>query len=208
MPRLVAVTGATGFIGRALVSRLLDEGWRVRLLARRLPDFLPASSDALQIVPGDLADRTALDRLVAGVDAVAHLAGAIKARSAAEFMATNRDGVVLIDASALGTKVKEGKNQKTLLSAAEEQRIVATFNAREAVEDFSVVVDHAAIAAKNYSLSAGQYFEVRIEYEDLTAAQFGAKIATYQKNLAGMFDKSRELEGEITEAIEALTHGH
>ena len=49
--------------------------------------------------------------------------------------------VVLIDASALGTKVKEGKNQKTLLSHAEEQRIVDTFNAREAVEDFSVVVD-------------------------------------------------------------------
>jgi len=99
MARLVAVTGATGFIGQALVRRLLDEGWHVRLLARRLPDFLPASSDALQIVPGDLADRPALDRLVAGVDAVAHLAGAIKARSAAEFMATNRDGVAeLLDA--------------------------------------------------------------------------------------------------------------
>ena len=69
------------------------------------------------------------------------------------------DSVVLIDASALGQKVKEGKNQKTLLSGAEEQHIVTTFNAREAVEGFSVVVDCDAIAAKNYSLSAGQYFD-------------------------------------------------
>lgn len=119
---------------------------------------------------------------------------------------TNRDGVVLIDASALGEKVKEGKNQKTLLSHAEEQRIVATFNAREAVEDFSVVVDHAAIAAKNYSLSAGQYFEVRIDYADLTPEQFAAKVAAYQANLAGMFERSRELEGEIAQAIGGLRY--
>jgi len=70
----------------------------------------------------------------------------------------SRDSVALIDASALGKKVKEGKNQKTLLSHSEEQRIVDTFRAREAVEDFSVVVDYDDIAAKNYSLSAGQYF--------------------------------------------------
>ncbi|BFI97153.1 MAG: class I SAM-dependent DNA methyltransferase [Rhodanobacter sp.] len=120
---------------------------------------------------------------------------------------TNRDGVVLIDASALGEKVKEGKNQKTLLSHAEEQRIVDTFNAREAVEDFSVVVDHAAIAAKNYSLSAGQYFEVRIDYADLTPEQFAAKVAAYQANLAGMFERSRELEGEIAKALGGLRHG-
>lgn len=119
---------------------------------------------------------------------------------------TNRDGVVLIDASALGEKVKEGKNQKTLLSGAEEQRIVATFNAREAVEDFSVVVDHAAIAAKNYSLSAGQYFEVRIDYVDLTSEEFSAKVAGYQANLAGMFGQSRELEAEIVKAVIGLRH--
>lgn len=120
---------------------------------------------------------------------------------------TNRGGVVLIDASALGEKVKEGKNQKTLLSRSEEQRIVATFNAREAVEDFSVVVDHAAIAAKNYSLSAGQYFEVRIDYVDLTSEEFSARVAGYQAKLAGMFEQSRELEGEIAKALGGLRYG-
>ena len=114
------------------------------------------------------------------------------------------DGVVLIDASSLGEKVKEGKNQKTLLSHAEEQRIVETFNAREVVEDFSVVVDYAAIAAKNWSLSAGQYFEVKIAYEDLTPTQFAAKIAGYQSRLGEMFGESRKLEGAITKGLAGL----
>jgi type I restriction enzyme M protein len=114
--------------------------------------------------------------------------------------------VVLIDASALGEKVKEGKTQKTLLSHAEEQRIVDTFNAREAVEDFSVVVNYVAIAAKNWSLSAGQYFDVKIAYDDLTPAEFSKRIAAYQSNLAGMFEQSRTLEDEIAKAIGGLRH--
>lgn len=117
------------------------------------------------------------------------------------------DKVVLVDASALGEKIKEGRNQKTLLSHAEEQRIVDTFNAREAVEDFSVVVDYDTIAAKNYSLSAGQYFEVRIEYDDLTPEEFAKRIEKYRSNLAGLFEQSRELEAEISKAIGGLRHG-
>ena len=76
------------------------------------------------------------------------------------------DKVVLIDASNLGQKVKEGKNQKTVLSSEEEQRIIDVFNAKQAQEDFSVVVGYDEIVAKNYSLSAGQYFDVKIEYVD------------------------------------------
>jgi len=117
------------------------------------------------------------------------------------------DGVVLIDASSLGEKVKEGKNQKTLLSHVEEQRIVATFNAREAVEDFSVVVDYAAIAAKNWSLSAGQYFDVKIAYEDITPKQFAKKIEGFQSRLEAMFAESKKLEKEIAKSIRGLQHG-
>ena len=115
------------------------------------------------------------------------------------------EGVVLIDASALGEKVKEGKNQKTLLSHEEEQRIVDTFNAREAVEDFSVVVDYAAIAAKNYSLSAGQYFEVKIAYEDITPTQFAKKVEGFQSRLDALFTESKRLEKVIAKSLGSLS---
>ena len=62
--------------------------------------------------------------------------------------ASNSGDVILIDASNLGEKVKEGKNQKTVLSPDEEQRIIETFNTKKAVEDFSVVVSYDAIEAK------------------------------------------------------------
>lgn len=118
--------------------------------------------------------------------------------------ASQREQVVLIDASALGTKIKEGKNQKTLLSPAEEQRIVETFNAREAVEDFSVVVHYDDIAAKNWSLSAGQYFEVKIAYEDITPEQFAEKIECFQSRLGEMFDESAKLESQIKKQLAGL----
>ncbi len=116
----------------------------------------------------------------------------------------NKDGVVLIDASNLGTKVKDGKNQKTLLSEDEEERIIATFNGKEAVEDFSVVVSYDEIAAKNYSLSAGQYFEVKIEYVDLTAEEFAEKMRGFTQNLNRLFEESAGLEKEIRERLEGV----
>lgn len=118
----------------------------------------------------------------------------------------NKEGVVLVDASNLGTKVKDGKNQKTLLSEAEEDRIIATFNGKEAVEDFSVVVNYDDIAAKNYSLSAGQYFEVNIVYSDLTSAQFAAKMQGFTSNLDKLFKESAELEQEIKKQLAGLRY--
>jgi type I restriction enzyme M protein len=120
--------------------------------------------------------------------------------------AANKADVVLIDASNLGTKVKDGKNQKTLLSEAEEDRIIATFNAKQAVEDFSVVVSYADIAAKNYSLSAGQYFDVKIEYSDLTPEQFAAKMQGFTSNLDKLFKESAALEKEIKKQLAGLRY--
>ncbi|RJG02121.1 HsdM family class I SAM-dependent methyltransferase [Noviherbaspirillum sedimenti] len=120
--------------------------------------------------------------------------------------AANKADVVLIDASNLGAKVKDGKNQKTLLSTEEEDHIIATFNARQAVEDFSVVVSYDQIAAKNYSLSAGQYFEVKIEYSDLTPAQFAAKMKGFTDNLDALFKESAGLEKEIKKQLSGLRY--
>lgn len=118
----------------------------------------------------------------------------------------NNDDVVLIDASGLGTTVKEGKNQKTLLSDTEEDKIIGTFNCKEAVEDFSVVVPYEEIKAKNYSLSAGQYFEVKIEYVDITHAEFEAKMKDFSGNLDSLFDESKKLGGEIKKQLAGLKY--
>lgn len=119
---------------------------------------------------------------------------------------SNKNGVVLIDASGLGTKVKDGKNQKTLLSEEEENRIIATFNAKKTVEDFSVVVNYDDIAAKNYSLSAGQYFEVKIEYVELTPEQFAAKMQGFSDNLERLFKESSWLEEKIRQQLAGLRY--
>lgn len=120
--------------------------------------------------------------------------------------ASNNSDVVLIDASNLGTKVKDGKNQKTLLSTEEEDRIIATFNAKEVIEDFSVVVSYDQLASKNYSLSAGQYFDVRIEYSDLTPEQFAIKLEEYKNSLDSLFNESAELEKNIKKQLAGLRY--
>lgn len=120
---------------------------------------------------------------------------------------TNIKGdIVLMDASKLGTKVKEGKNQKTVLSLDEEQRIIDTFNKHEAVEDFTVVVSYEDIKAKNYSFSAGQYFDVKIEYTDILPAEFEAKMTGFKTNLDKLFAESGDLEVEIKKQLAGLKY--
>ena len=119
---------------------------------------------------------------------------------------SNKDKVVLIDASNLGEKIKDGKNQKTVLTSEEEQRIIDTFNAKEAVEDFSVAVSYDEIEAKNYSLSAGQYFDVKIEYVDITPEQFAEKMQGFTTTLDSLFSQSHELESEIKKQLAGLKH--
>lgn len=119
----------------------------------------------------------------------------------------NKKGdIVLMDASKLGTTVKDGKNQKTLLCSEEEQKIINTFNKHEAVEDFTVVVSYEQIAEKNYSFSAGQYFDVKIEYTDITPAKFAAKMEGFKSNLDELFAESKTLEKEIQKQLNGLKY--
>ena len=120
--------------------------------------------------------------------------------------ANTKGNIVLMDASKLGTTVKDGKNQKTLLSPEEEQLIIDTFNKHEAKEDFTVVVSYEQIKEKNYSFSAGQYFEVRIEYTDITHEEFTAKMEGFKQSLDGLFEESKTLELEIKKNLEGLEY--
>ena len=116
----------------------------------------------------------------------------------------NKDNVVLIDASGLGTKTSVDGNQKTVLSREEEQKICNTFTHKQAVEDFSVLVGYDEIKAKNYSLSAGQYFEVKIDYVDISADEFVQKMAGFSADLDKLFTESAELEKEMKDRLAML----
>lgn len=111
---------------------------------------------------------------------------------------------ILIDASKLGEKIKIDKNQKTVLSPQEIEQIVSTFKKKEEKDDFSIVVSFEDIKKKKYSLSAGQYFDIKIEYVDITEDEFNSRMAQHQKNIQQMFEESHQQESDIMEQLKKL----
>lgn len=116
------------------------------------------------------------------------------------------DKVVLIDASKMGEEYKDGNNQKRRLRDFEIDQIVETFLNKEAVEDFSVAVTYDEIIAKKYSLSAGQYFDVNIEYVELSQEEFVERMLAYQTKLQDYFDEGAKLQGEIMEQLKKVKY--
>lgn len=114
------------------------------------------------------------------------------------------DRVVLIDASKLGEEYKEGNNQKRRLLPDEINQIVSTFQNKESIENFSVAVTYDEIKEKGYSLSAGQYFDIKIEYTDITPEEFEAKMTAYKQTLAELFTESNRLDKEIMKQLGGL----
>lgn len=112
--------------------------------------------------------------------------------------------VVLIDASKLGEEYKEGNNQKKRLRNFEIEQIVTTFRERKPVDDFSVCVSYDDIKEKGYSLSAGQYFDIKIDYVDITEEEFKARIASFRQTLTEQFAESHRLENEIMHQLDSL----
>lgn len=111
------------------------------------------------------------------------------------------DKVVLIDASKLGEEYKDGNLQKRRLRSEEIEKIIITFRNKEAVDDFSVAVTYDEIIAKKYSLAAGQYFDVKIEYVELTQDEFNAKMAEFKSELQAYFDEGNALQAEIMKQL-------
>jgi nucleoside-diphosphate-sugar epimerase len=96
MTQTVAITGATGFIGRRICSQLLQAGCRVRALVRtprKASELLP---EKVELVKGSLADAGCLETLVDGADAVVHCAGAVRGATREQFDRVNVDGVRML----------------------------------------------------------------------------------------------------------------
>ena len=117
---------------------------------------------------------------------------------------TNNDGVILVDASNLGTKQKEGKTQKTVLSKEDINSIVSTFINKEEKEFFSVVVSNDEIKERKYSFSAGQYFSVKLEYVDISKNEFDSMINKYKKELNEFYNQYQNLMSELGSELEEL----
>lgn len=115
------------------------------------------------------------------------------------------DKVILIDASKLGEEYKEGNNQKRRLRPEEIDQIVDTFQKKETIDDFSVAVSYDDIKEKGYSLSAGQYFDIKIDYEDITQEEFNERMSDFQKTLTAQFEESHQLEEEILKQLSNLS---
>ena len=120
--------------------------------------------------------------------------------------ANDEGEVVLVDASKLGSKVKDGKNQKTVLSNEEVTKIENTFINQDVVDDFSVKVTYDQIAEKNYSFSAGQYFEVKIEYIEISQEEFNNRMLAYFTRLNQLFSEGKSLEEDINKRLGELKY--
>ncbi len=107
----VLVTGATGFVGRVLCRRLLDNGFAVRACVRRTPEpmSLTPLSGAIEVChPGDIGTNADWDQALDGVDAVVHLAARVHvnqdqaADPLAEYMRINVSATTKLAKAAAG----------------------------------------------------------------------------------------------------------
>jgi nucleoside-diphosphate-sugar epimerase len=110
----VAVTGGTGFIGRAVIRRLLQENLRVRALVR--PTSRPScfAAQGLSWIPGELSSEESLRQLVDGASAVIHCAGSVRGAFEADFVPANVSGVEKI---VLATRKSKNSPRFLLISS-------------------------------------------------------------------------------------------
>ena len=111
------------------------------------------------------------------------------------------DKVVLIDASKMGEEYQDGNNKKRRLVQEEIDTIVDVFLNKKVVDELSVCVSYDEIIEKKYSLNAGQYFDIKIDYVDITQDEFNAKMDDFKANLAKMFADGDTLQAEIMEQL-------
>lgn len=115
------------------------------------------------------------------------------------------DKVILIDASKLGEDYKEGNNKKCRLRDFEIDKIVDAFQHKKSIDDFSVAVAYEEIKDKGYSLSAGQYFDIKIDYVDISEDEFNHRINDFKATLKEQFSESHRLEEEIMKQLDCLS---
>lgn len=112
--------------------------------------------------------------------------------------------VVLIDASKLGEEYKDSNGlKKRRLSDNEIKQITDSFLDKKAIDDFSVIVTYDDLKEK-YSLSAGQYFDVKIEYIDISQEEYEKIIDDFNTDFAKYVEKTTQFQKEINNVLKEL----
>lgn len=114
------------------------------------------------------------------------------------------DKAILIDASQLGTSIKEGKNQKTVLSPSEEDLVIETFRNNTEIDEFSISLTGEQIALKDYSFAAGQYLVIKNTHVDLTKEEFNSRINRIKTELVEISKQSKKIDESLLAAISDL----
>jgi NADH dehydrogenase len=121
----VFVTGATGFVGRAVVHALRADGLRVRCLVRRGSEHDLRGLEAIERVEGDVLVRQTLDEGIGGCDAVVHLVGIIREhrRRGITFEHLHVDGTLNVLAAAAAANVRRYLHMSALGTSATAQSL-------------------------------------------------------------------------------------
>ncbi len=116
------------------------------------------------------------------------------------------DEVLMVDASKLGTKKTIDKNQRTILTDEETNKIINTFINKEAIKDFSVLVSNEDIIEKGYMLSPGQHFPIEIKYVNISKIEFDEKIKGYSEEFKKLQLNSEETLKNIIKNLESISY--
>ncbi|WP_244857988.1 NAD-dependent epimerase/dehydratase family protein [Sphingopyxis granuli] len=102
MQPTLAMTGATGFVGRATLRQAVEAGWHVRALTRRAQE----ARDGVTWIAGALDRADSLTEMVAGADALLHIAGVVNVPTRAAFEAGNAVATANVVEAARGAGVR------------------------------------------------------------------------------------------------------
>lgn len=112
--------------------------------------------------------------------------------------------ILLVDATNMGVKIKEGKNQKTILNPTEIDKIINCFNKSEVIENFSVKVKIDEILQNKLYLEANQYFEVIDNYNKLSTYELEKQATKYINEIKMLLNENQKMKQDLIEHMENL----
>jgi len=127
----VMVTGSNGFIGSALVERLLREGVKVTCLVRKTSQLHWLKDLPVRFVYGELSDSDSIIPAVEDADIIYHLAGVTKAKDSEGYFLGNYQATLnLLDAS-----LKHGSEQQKIVFVSSQAAGGPSFDGKPITED-------------------------------------------------------------------------